>query len=101
MEKSTRRSPGFTKIVKISEALGVEVSALVGSELNAHEGGPSTISELFFNHTVEHNDEILTTSKKEILVELVETVLLLKWERSTIVSDIQQIAELISELKEL
>lgn len=100
LEKGTRKSPGFTKIIKLAEALKVEPSVLVGVELNSSKSALS-ISELFFNHTVEHNEEVLDGSTKALLVEIAETALLLKWEKDTILSDIQQIAELISDLKEL
>ena len=100
LEKGERKSPGFTKIIRLAEILKVEPSTLVGLELSGSKR-PVSISELFFSTQVEHNGETLTASQKELLVEIVETVLLLKWERSTIVSDLQQLSELISELKEL
>lgn len=101
LEKSTRRAPGFTKIVKIAGALGVEVSTLVGSELKVRDGEPVSISELFFNNTVENNDIILTSEQKEILCEIIESILLIKWDRSSFSSDLQLIVELVSDLKEL
>ncbi len=100
LECGTRKSPGFTKIIKLAEALKVEPSVLVGTALNSSES-PVSISQLFFNSQVEHNGETLTASQKEILVEVVETVLLLKFERASIASDLQQLVELVTELKEL
>ncbi|WP_431810634.1 helix-turn-helix domain-containing protein [Lysinibacillus capsici] len=101
LEKGERKSPGFTKIIKLAEVLSVPVSSLVGSCIQESEDKPVSISELFFNHTIEYNDEVLDSKTKALLVEIAETVLLLKWEKSTILNDLQQIAELISELKEL
>ncbi|RKQ13334.1 helix-turn-helix domain-containing protein [Ureibacillus endophyticus] len=98
LEKGTRKSPGFTKIIKLAEALKVEPSVLVGVELNSSKSALS-ISELFFNHTVEHNEEVLDGSTKALLVELIETVLLLKFERDSLDSDLQQLFEIVIDLK--
>ncbi|MFP3803401.1 hypothetical protein, partial [Paraburkholderia sp. SIMBA_027] len=76
------KSPGFTKIIKLAEALKVEPSVLVGVELKSSKSALS-ISELFFNHTVEQNDVVLDAQIKALLVEIAETALLLKWEKST------------------
>lgn len=100
LETGARKSPGFTKIIKLAQALKVEPSVLVGAELNSSKRALS-ISELFFNHSVVHSEEVLDGKTKTLLVEIAETALLLKWEKSTILNDLQQIAELISELKEL
>ncbi|WP_341299728.1 helix-turn-helix transcriptional regulator [Lysinibacillus sp. FSL H8-0500] len=100
LEKGERKSPGFTKILKLAKVLNVDPSSLVGSDLNMTDK-PVSISELLFSAQIEHNGEILTASEKELLVEIIETVLLVKFEGTSILSDLQQIAELISELKEL
>lgn len=100
LEKGERKSPGFTKILKLAKVLNVDPGSLVGSDLTMTDK-PVSISELLFSAQIEHNGEILTASEKELLVEIIETVLLVKFEGATVLSDLQQIAELISELKEL
>ena len=100
LEKGERKSPGFTKILKLAKVLKVDPASLVGSDLNMTDK-PVSISELLFSAQIEHHDEILTASQKELLVEIIETVLLVKFEGTSILNDLQQIAELISELKEL
>lgn len=100
LEKGERKSPGFTKILKLAKVLNVDPGSLVGSDLTMTDK-PVSISELIFSAQIEHNGEILTASEKELLVEIIETVLLVKFEGTSILSDLQQIAELISELKEL
>lgn len=100
LEKGERKSPGFTKILKLAKVLKVDPSLLVGSDLNMSDK-PISISELFFSAQIEHNGEILTASEKELLVEIIETVLLVKFEGTSVINDLHQIAELISELKEL
>ncbi|MBD8034596.1 helix-turn-helix domain-containing protein [Solibacillus merdavium] len=100
LEKGERKSPGFTKILKLAKVLKVDPASLVGSDLNMSDK-PMSISELLFSTQIEHNDEILTASQKELLVEIIETVLLVKFEGTGVINDLQQIAELISELKEL
>lgn len=100
LEKGERKSPGFTKILKLAKVLKIDPYSLIGSDLNTTDK-PVSISELLFNTQIEHNDEILTASQKELLVEIIETVLLVKFEGTSILNDLQQIAELISELKEL
>lgn len=101
LEKSTRRSPGFIKIVNIAQALNVEPSMLVGSNLNLNEGEPVSVSELLFSNQIEHNGEILSADDKEVLLEILETILNAKWDKNSILTELQEIGELISEFKEL
>lgn len=98
LEKGERKSPGFTKILKLAKVLKVDPASLVGTDLNMSDK-PMSISELFFNHTVENHDVVLDSQTKALLVEIIETVLLLKFERDSLDSDLQQLFEIIIELK--
>ena len=84
LEAGTRKSPGLPKIIKLAEALSVPLGSLIGASIDSHEGESMSISELFFNHTVEQNDVVLDAQTKALLVEIAETALLLKWENATI-----------------
>lgn len=75
LEKSKRKSPGFTKLVALARALDVDLSILVGSSLEWNEGEPIGIKELLFNHKVEHDGITLTSDEKELLFEINELIL--------------------------
>jgi len=99
LEKSKRKSPGFTKLVALAEALNVEVWVLAGSSLEWNEGEPLGIKELLFNHTVQHEGITLSSDEKELLLEIIGMILNAEWSFETILSEMQEIGELISELK--
>lgn len=101
LEKSSRRSPTFIKIVKIAQALNVEPAMLVGSDLASIEGEPVSMSELLFNNNIKHDGEILSADHKEVLLEILETILNAQWDKNTISTELKEVIELINEFKEL
>lgn len=100
LEKSIRKSPGFTKIVILAKALNVDPWVLAGSSLNWDKGERISFKELLFNHQIQHDGKLLSAEEKEILLEIIELVLDIEWTRETILHDLQMVGELISELKE-
>lgn len=101
LERSKRKSVSFPKLVALSEALGVEPWVLAGSSLNWGKGETTDLKALLFNHQIQHNGEILCAEVKEILLEILEAILDAEWSKESILSDLQEIGELISELKEI
>lgn len=101
LEQSKRKSVSFPKLVALSEALGVEPWVLAGSSLNWSKGETTDLKELLFNHQVQHNGEILSAEVKEILLEILEAILSADWSKESLLQELQEIGELISELKEI
>lgn len=101
LEQSKRKSVSFPKLVALSEALGVEPWVLAGSSLNWNKGETIGLKELLFNHQVQHNGEILSAEVKEILLEILEAILSADWSKESLLQELQEIGELISELKEI
>lgn len=101
LEKSKRKSVSFPKLVALSEALGVEPWVLAGSSLNWSKGETADLKELLFNHQVQHDGEILSAEVKEILLEILEAILSADWSKESLLQEMQEIGELISELKQI
>ncbi|WP_185807679.1 helix-turn-helix domain-containing protein [Lysinibacillus telephonicus] len=101
LEQSKRKSVSFGKLVALSEALGVEPWVLAGSSLNWSKGETIGLKELLLNHQVKYNEKLLSSDVKEILLEILEAILDAEWSKESILSDLQEIGELISELKEI
>lgn len=101
LEQSKRKSVSFPKLVALSEALGVEPWVLAGSSLNWNKGETIGLKELLFYHQVQHNGEILSAEVKEILLEILEAILSADWSKESLLQELQEIGELISELKEI
>ena len=101
LERSKRKSPGFPKLMALAEALKVEPWTLVGSSLSWDKGETMSIKEVIFNHQIQHNGNLLTAEDKELLLEIIEIILDAEWSKESILSDLQEIGELISELKEI
>lgn len=101
LEQSKRKSVSFPKLVALSEALGVEPWVLAGSSLNWSKGETTDLKALLFNHQIQHNGEILSAEVKEILLEILETILSADWSKESLLQEMQEIGELISELKEI
>ncbi|MBB2483535.1 helix-turn-helix transcriptional regulator [Bacillus sp. APMAM] len=101
LEKSIKRSPGFTKIVTLASALNVDPWVLAGSSLKWDKREIIGFKELLFNHQIQHNGNLLTAEEKELLLEIVELILDAEWSKESILSDLQEIGEMVSELKDL
>ncbi|MFD1203616.1 helix-turn-helix domain-containing protein [Sporosarcina contaminans] len=101
LEQSKRKSPGFTKLMAIAEALKVEPWTLVGSSLSWDKGETISIKELIFNHQIQHDGKLLTAEEKELLLDIIEFILDAEWSKESILSDLQAVGEMVSELKDL
>ena len=101
LEKSKRKSPGFPMLVALAEALRVDVWVLAGSSIATNKGEAMGVKELIFNHQIQHDGKLLTTGEKELLLEIVEFILDAEWSKESILSDLQEIGQMISEIKEL
>lgn len=101
LERSQKKSPGFPKLMVLAEALNVEPWTLVGSSLSWDKGETTDLKELLFNHQIQHNGEILSAEVKEILLEILEAILDADWSKESLLQELQEIGELISELKEI
>lgn len=101
LERSKRKSPGFPMLVTLAEALNVDVWVLAGSSLTTNKDGVMEVKELFFNHQIQHDGKLLTAEQKEILLEIIEFILDAEWSKESILSDLQEIGEMVNELKEL
>lgn len=100
LERSKRKSPAFPKILVIAEALGVEPWMLAGSKLYWNKAEPIGIRELLSNHQVHNEGKLLTLDEKEVLVEIIECVLNAEFSKESILRELQEIGDLIIELKE-
>lgn len=100
LEKGTRRSPGYIVIIKLANSLNVNPQLLAGSNLKTSQNEAIGISELLFANQIEHKGEVLSAIQKEVLLDIVEKILEVRWEKDSILSELQEIGELISELKE-
>ena len=101
LEKSKRKSPGFPMLVALAEALGVDVWVLAGSSIASNKGDAMGVKELIFNHQIQHDGKLLTAEEKELLLEIIEFILDAEWSKESILSDLQEIGEMTSDIKEL
>lgn len=101
LERSKRKSPGFPKLMALAQALKVEPWTLVGSSLSWDKGETISVKELIFNHQIQHHGKLLTAEEKELLLEIVEFILNAEWSKESILSELQEIGEIVSELKDL
>jgi transcriptional regulator with XRE-family HTH domain len=101
LERSKKKSPAFPMLVALAEALNVDVWVLTGSSLNTNKDGVMEVKELIFNHQIQHNEKLLTAEQKEILLEIIEFILDAEWSKESILSDLQEIGEMVSDLKDL
>ncbi len=101
LERSKRKSPGFPILMALSEALKVEPWTMVGSSLSWDKGETISIKELIFNHRIQHHGKLLRAEEKELLLEIIEFILDAEWSKESILSDLQEIGEMVSEIKDL
>lgn len=102
LENNDRRSPSFNKVILLANALRVEPWRLMGKSFKEWDNnGAIGLNELFFNHKIEHKGLQLSTVEKEILLEIIETVLEAEWTKESLLYELQKVAKLISDFKDL
>jgi transcriptional regulator with XRE-family HTH domain len=98
LETNNYRLPGHHAVLKLSEALNVEVWRLMGSMM---QDRVMTIAELILNNKIQYGGELLISEQKVVLIEIIELLLDVEFSCQTMLQDLRIIGEMLIKLKEL
>ncbi|WP_138091000.1 helix-turn-helix domain-containing protein [Halalkalibacterium halodurans] len=100
LEQGNRNRPSFTIIMQLAEALKVDVIELIGNELKKNKQSV-TMEELFYSNEIIYKGKTLTSDAKEVLLLILEEILDSEWTSHTMLEELKQVGEAITELKEV
>jgi transcriptional regulator with XRE-family HTH domain len=99
IEKGERKAPGYKVILQLAKGLEMDADTLLQSANIEKNDKPFEIDELFYSNEIEVNGVLLDKKEKNILVQLIKTVLSCKWADETRHLDSIEIINLVTALK--
>ncbi|TWN41167.1 HTH-type transcriptional repressor RghR [Bacillus licheniformis] len=85
--------------MQLAEALKVDVIELIGNELKKDKQSV-TMEELFYSNEIVYKGKTLTSDAKEVILLILEEILDFEWTSHTMLEELKQVGEAITELKE-
>ncbi|MEH7114598.1 helix-turn-helix transcriptional regulator [Neobacillus niacini] len=101
IERGVRKRPSIIVLQDLANGLGVNVNVLLSVTSDRDERNQVTLEQLLYSHDFSiSNNDIVSTEVKDLILELVEIVYDIEWEKETILEDAIHILKVVYEIKE-
>lgn len=101
MENGKKKRPSIIVIEDLADALGVDTEVLLSTGLNRSHKEVTTLEQLLYSNDFSiHDANPVSTTVKELLLNLVDTIYDADWEKETILNESQKILRVVDQLKE-
>lgn len=102
IEKGQRKAPSYPIIEKLANAYDVQISELLKiAGIGADEVNVQGFAQLIYSNNFTINGKMTSTKRKELIVELIESMDEAKWEDSTMHLDTINLIQIISKFKNI